>query len=90
MISSAAAADDSFSASQLRQRYLRGQGNNSKEMLRDSELSASQVRARYGIQNHAHGKSDEKLVSLLFSSSWGIVVPVALLFLAIIVGRIMV
>lgn len=90
MISSAA-TDDSFSASQLRQRYLRGQGNkNSKEMLRDSELSASQVRARYGIQNHAHDESEEKLVSLLFSSPVILGPAVVLLILAIILGRIMV
>jgi hypothetical protein len=37
-------SDDSFSASQLRQRYQKG-GD-----LRDDELTAAQLRARYGLQ----------------------------------------
>jgi hypothetical protein len=41
--------DDSFSASELRNRYGRGGS------ARDSELSASQLRSRYEIENSKHG-----------------------------------
>ena len=41
--------DDRYSASELRQRY--GPGGS----LKDSELSASQVRARHGIHNYSGG-----------------------------------
>ena len=44
--------DDRYSASELRQRY--GPGGS----LKDSELSASQVRARHGIQNYSGGGAD--------------------------------
>ena len=37
--------DDSFSASELRQRYHKGGS------VPDSDLSASQLRGRYGIEN---------------------------------------
>eukprot|EP00952_Eustigmatos_sp_NYUAD-ZCMA_P014200 55634-Eustigmatos_ZCMA.PRE.1 len=43
-------ADDSHSASQLRQRYGRG------GTATDSELSASQLRARYDIDNSRFSK----------------------------------
>ena len=41
------AGDDSFSASELRQRYLPG------GTVKDSELSSSQLRARYGVQTNS-------------------------------------
>jgi hypothetical protein len=47
----AAAPDSSLSASQLRQRYLKGGS------LPDSALSASQLRARHGLASNARGFS---------------------------------
>lgn len=44
--------DDRYSASELRQRY--GPGGS----LKDSELSASQIRARHGIQGNSFTGSD--------------------------------
>lgn len=41
--------DDCCSASELRRRYQMG-GN-----LKDDDLTAPQLRARYGIQKNAHG-----------------------------------
>lgn len=42
--------DDSYSASDLRRRYVRGGS------AKDSELSASQLRSRYEIENSKHGE----------------------------------
>ncbi|KAG5187963.1 hypothetical protein JKP88DRAFT_347924 [Tribonema minus] len=46
--------DDGFSASELRQRYSRG------GTAKDSELSAAQLRARYGIANKPDVGMDKK------------------------------
>ena len=45
--------DDSFSASELRQRYHKGGS------IPDSDLNASQLRGRYGIEN---SKGGEKMI----------------------------
>jgi hypothetical protein len=49
-LSSCTMSDDAYSASELRRRYQRG------GTAKDSDLSAAQLRSRYGIENSKHGE----------------------------------
>jgi hypothetical protein len=72
---------DELSASELRRRYLSKPGS-TPDALSDAQLSASQLRARYGIQSNRHGEgsagSGEKGTR---GSKAGVVAAVAVLLL---------
>ncbi len=60
LLRSISMGDDRYSASELRQRY--GPGGS----LKDSDLSASQIRARHGVHNNTFSQSSSfGLVSIL-------------------------
>ena len=69
-------ADDGYTASELRQRYS---NKPSSQRLDDSQLSASQLRARHAVQNREFGK-DEGMPTAAIVGIVAVVLVVAAFF----------